>query len=156
MTIFDHLLWPALLPFARLSEGRDNLDLLQLPDDLRVQAPAIILPCVACAEPVRVFRARMKSGRSRIAGSVEERRMFYAATCPASVNPGCARSKAAQAHKRFIRERLGQQREALPAISVQVLDASGVVLYAMRSEVKEPFQVDLPKGAATLAFVPSR
>mgnify|MGYP001585531814 FL=1 len=155
MTIFDHPLWPSLLPFSRLSEGRDNLDLLQLPDDLRTEAVKIVLPCVACAAPIRVFRARVKSNRSRIANQVEERRMFYAATCPASVNPGCARSKAAKDHKRFVRERLSGQREAAPAISVQVLDASGAVLYAMRSEVKEPFQVDLPKGAATIAFVPA-
>ena len=85
MIVFDHPFWLQLRPYARLSEGRDNLDLLQLPDDLRVQAVMIQIPCVACGEPCRVFRARLKSERSRIAGQVEERRLFYAATCPSSV-----------------------------------------------------------------------
>lgn len=153
MTIFDHPLWPSLKPYARLSEGRDNLDLLQLPDDLRVQAAGIVLPCVACGTGIRVFRARLKSNRSRIAGSVEERRMFYAATCPSGANAGCARSRAAKEHKRRVRERLGGQREVAPAISVEVLDASGMVLYAVRTGGREPLKFDLPETARSVALV---
>lgn len=154
MNVFEHKIWPLLRPYARLSEGRDNLDLLQLPDPLRANALAIEVPCVACGELCHVFRARVKSGRSRVAGQVEEHRLFYAATCPSSVNAGCARSKAAKAHKRFVRIYLGGKREERPAISVQVLDAAGSVLYELASEVREPFKVDLPLHAAALSFAP--
>lgn len=154
MNVFEHELWTSLRPYARLSDGRDNLDLLQLPNDLRAKALAAEFPCVACGQPCRVFRARVKSGRSRVAGRAEERRLFYAATCPASVNAGCARSRAAKSHKRVVRSRLGGQREVQSSISVQVLDSSGLVLYEMISEVREPFKVDLPLHAAVLSFVP--
>ncbi len=80
--------------------------------------------------------------------------MFYAATCPASVNLGCARSRAAKEHKTYVRRLLGTQRDPIPAIKIQVLDASGAVLYELRSEVKEKFEVRLPAGAASIAFVP--
>lgn len=155
ITVFDLPIWPDLLPYARISPRRDNLDLLQLPDDLRQRAQALELPCVACAALCHVFRARVKSGRSRIAGQVEERRLFYAATCPSSVNTGCARSRAAKEHKRAVCRLAGIERELPRAIGVRVLDASGQVLYAMQSVVSEPFQVDLPPGAVVIAFVPA-
>lgn len=156
MTIFDHGLWPRLKIYARLSNGRDNLDLLQLPNDLRILASQILLPCVACGEPIRVFRARMKSKRSRIAKQVEERRMFYASTCPGNVNSGCARSTAAMAHKQVVRDHFGMAREKRPSIVVRIEDASGLVLYEMKSEVVEKFSVDLPAAATTIVFVPVR
>ncbi len=154
-TVFDHPLWSSLGKYARLSDGRDNLDLLQLPDELRAQAMALSLPCVACAAPCHVFRARLKSERSRVAGQVEEHRLFYAATCPSTVNAGCSRSKAAKSHKRRVRELLGKQREAPRAIAVKVLDASGQVLCTVRSEVKEEVPLELPWGAARIVLVPA-
>ena len=45
--------------------------------------------------------------------------------------------------------------EALPAIAVCVLDASGAVLYEMRSGVTEKFEVELPPHAASIAFLPA-
>ncbi len=152
-TIFESPEWEKFSPYARLSVGRDNLDLLQLPDDLRSLAVRILRPCVACGNLVRVFRARMKSKRSRIANQVEERRLFYAASCPSDVNAGCARSKAAQDHKKRVRDLLGKQRDRVPSISVEVRDASGMTLYCMSSEVRESFQVDIPAGATTIAFL---
>lgn len=157
MTIFDHYLWSKLKPYARLTVGRDNLDLLQLPDGLRAEAMTISLPCVACGESIRVFRARMKSKRSRIAEQVEERRLFYAATCPSAVNAGCSRSRAAKGHKKILRERLGQQRErrGRSQVYVEVHDASGKLLYAVMSDMQERFEFDLPSGATTIALVPA-
>lgn len=153
-TVFDRPIWKDLQGYARLNDRRDNLDLLQLPDDLREQAAAVRCPCISCGAEIRVFRARLKSGRSRVAGQIEERRLFYAATCPTEVNSGCSRSRQAKEHKQFVRALLGKQREPAPAITVRVLDASGAVLYAMTSEVREPFEVALPFGAASIAFVP--
>lgn len=155
-TIFNHPLWVELKPYARMSNGRDNLDLLQLPDELRAQALLIALPCVSCGTLIRVFRARMKSKRSRISGSTEEHRLFYAATCPSYTNSGCSRSKRAKDAKRELRLLLGNQRDPVPAISIQILDASGMELYSMTSEVKEKFEVRLPPNAASIAFVPKK
>jgi hypothetical protein len=155
MTIFNHSIWKDLKPYAVLSSGRNNLDLLQLPDDLRARALAITLPCCACGEPIHIFRARMKSSRSRIAGQVEERRLFYAATCPSSANAGCARSVAARNHKRSLKDILGVQREVPRSITVQILDEVGSVIAIIRSEVKEPFKIDLPPGATSISLVPA-
>lgn len=101
MVIFNHSDWPRLLPYVRVTEGRGNVDLLRLPDDLRSVALAVVVDCVACGSPIRCFRARVKSKRARTAGSETERRLFYSATCAAEVDPGCARSKAAKDHKKL-------------------------------------------------------
>lgn len=154
MTIFDHPLWPRLRPYAAIYKNRENLDLLQLPDDLRDEAKAIELPCVSCGSPCRVFRARLKSARSRVGGKPEERRLFYASTCPSHVNAGCARSRAAKDHKRLVRDALGERVDDVPSIRVEVLDASGAVLLDLRSEVREAVSVDLPAGATSLRLVP--
>lgn len=107
MTIFDHPIWPIVEPFARLASGRNNLDILQPPDDVRKQALAAIANCVACGVEIHPFRVRVKSKRSRVAGDVVERRLFYAATCPSSVNPGCSRTKAAKDHKKRVLLEMG-------------------------------------------------
>lgn len=155
MTLFEHPLWSRLLPYAHLAAGRDNLDLLQLPEDLRAEAVCVALPCVACGSLVRVLRARLKSRRSRIAGQAEEHRLFYAATCPAAKNPGCARSRAAKDHRRRVRDALGPIREEARRVSVCVLDASGRVLCQVQADGLEPLRVDLPQGASALAVVPA-
>ncbi len=102
MTLFDHPAWAHLARYAHLDANRANLDLLQVPDQLRELAIGCQANCVACGAPLRPLRARMKSSRSRIAGSETERRLFYAPTCPTDVNPGCSRSKAARDHKKWL------------------------------------------------------
>lgn len=105
MIAFDHPLWPALAPYARVAPGRDNVDLLQLPDDLRAAALSTLVNCVACGAPIHCFRARAKSKRARIGGTETERRLFYAATCVAPA--GCSRSRAAKDHKNYVRRLFG-------------------------------------------------
>ena len=56
----------------------------------------------------------------------------------------------------MVRDLLGKQRERRPSIVVRIEDASGMVLYEMKSEVVERFSVDLPAAAATIVFVPVR
>lgn len=109
MIVFHHPNWFFLRPYVRLSSLRGNVDLLDLPDDLRALALATIVDCVACAAPIRCFRARTKSKRSRVSGSSEERRLFYASTCASTVNTGCSRSRAAKDHKRLVRTMLGEK-----------------------------------------------
>lgn len=103
MILFEHPIWPYLVPYVHMSEGRDNLDLLQLPDELRMLALQVQVNCVSCGRPINCLRARAKSTRSRVAGTETERRLFYAATCPAESDSGCSRTKAAQAHKDLVR-----------------------------------------------------
>lgn len=103
MTLFDLPIWQAIAPFSHLSNLRDNLDILQLPDSLRASALNAIAHCVACGEEIHPLRARMKSKRSNVAGTETERRLFYAATCSAEKNPGCARTRAASEHKKWVK-----------------------------------------------------
>ena len=105
VTLFDHPIWRHLAPYARLDEGgRDNLDLHQLPDQLRDLALAVEVNCVACGKIIHPLRARVSSERSRVAGSHTERRLFYAPTCPTEKDPGCSRTVLARNHKRWVRE----------------------------------------------------
>lgn len=154
MKVFDHPLWAKLLPYARFGVGRSNVDLLQLPDELRMQALALELPCVACGKPVKVFRARLKSGRSRISGAVEEHRLFYAATCPEAVNIGCSRSKAAKEHKAEMRQRLVGQRDSRPRVVLEVRDGSGAFLLSLAVDLSQRLHIELPGGARELDLVP--
>lgn len=155
MIIFDHPIWPQVSPYARLSEGRDNLDLLQLPDDLILVALNATVTCVACGNPIHPFRRRTKSQRARIANRPEERRLYYASTCAASVNAGCARSTAAKNHKVEVRDRLGAQREPeQPIVRIEIRDDSGLIVYKVETSGREPFEVTLPAGASTIKFVP--
>ena len=109
MTIFEHPIFRHLRPYFHLGTegGRDNVDLLQLPDHLRALALEIRVNCTACGAAISPFRVRAKSHRSRIAGSGEERRLFYAGTCAAEKNSGCARTVAARDHKILVRRVLG-------------------------------------------------
>lgn len=101
MTIFDHPIWPHIAAYAKVSLGRDNIDLLQLPEQLRGLALDAVANCISCGKIIHPLRARVKSGRSRIAGTELERRLFYAPTCPTEIDPGCSRTKAAKDHKAF-------------------------------------------------------
>ena len=108
MIIFEHPIWRHVAPYVHLGEGRDNVDLLGLPDQLRALSLEVICNCVACGEPIKVFRVRAQSDRSRIAGTPVERRLFYAATCPSEKNPGCSRTAAAKDHKNLVKRKLGR------------------------------------------------
>lgn len=99
MTLLDHPAWPYLVKFIHIPEGRDNVDLLDVPDDLRAIALEVVCNCISCGAVIKPLRARAKSSRSRIANTAVERRMFYAPTCPSERDAGCARSKAARQHK---------------------------------------------------------
>jgi hypothetical protein len=105
----------------RCTSLRGNVDVLQLPDAHRVLALALKAPCVACGKDCHLFRARLKSERSRVAGA-EERRLFYSATC----SPGCSRSKAAKEHKREVLAYLGAVKSKY--VRVVFLDAVGQVV----------------------------
>ena len=110
--------------------------------------------CVSCGDPIWPLRARTQSKRSRISGSTEERRLFYAATCTAEKNSGCARARQAKDHKTLVRKIFGIGRVEAPSIRVEVHDASGQVLYRLASEVKEKISVSIPAGASTIEFLP--
>jgi hypothetical protein len=103
VTLFEHPIWQHVRPYAHLSDGRENLDFLQLPDQLRELALEVEVNCIACGRSIRPMRAREMSERSRVAGTPTERRLFYASTCPSEVDLGCARTKAAKDHKNLVR-----------------------------------------------------
>lgn len=102
MTLFELPLWQHLAPYAHVDSGRGNLDLLQLPDSLRVEALGLMVNCVSCGAPSHPLRSRVLSKRSRISGVATERRLFYAATCSTDANPGCSRTRAAKIHKQWM------------------------------------------------------
>ena len=108
MTVFEHPIWKYVAPYFHVPAGggaRDNVDLLDLPDDLRALALGVVVNCCACGAVIHPFRVRAKSGRARIAGSAEERRLFYASTCASADRPGCCRTNSASEHKlRLLRE----------------------------------------------------
>jgi hypothetical protein len=142
-TVFDYPIWSLFKPYARLvgQGNRANVDLLQLPDDLRAAALAITTPCVACGNEIHPFRCRAASQRARIANRPEERRLFYAATCAATVNPGCSRTTQARDHQRKVRDILGAQREAKRMVLIKLIDPSGMVLQETKCDLLEPIRI---------------
>ena len=117
MTIFDHPIFTHIAPYFHVPPGRDNADLLGLPDQLIALALKVQTNCPACGQPVFPLRRRAQSARSRIAGTPVERRLFYAATCPSEKNPGCARTAAAKDHKSTFIRRLTRVSRASTANS---------------------------------------
>jgi hypothetical protein len=113
MNLFDHPIWPHVLPYAHVTFfGKVvRLDFLQLPDQLRELALAVVANCPSCGAVIHPMRARALSERSRIAGTAVERRLFYAPTCPTEKDPGCSRTKAAMQHKDEVRAMLGRQKK---------------------------------------------
>lgn len=102
MTIFDHPIFWHVLPYFHVGEGReaggrDNVDLLELPDQLRALAVDVIVNCIACGAVISPFRARVKSEKCRVAGSAVERRLFYSGVCAS--DRSCSRTRACQQHK---------------------------------------------------------
>ena len=108
MTLFEHPIWVHIAPYAHVTEGRDNIDFLNLPDQLRALALEVVCNCVACGAVIHPLRARVKSDRSRIANTGIERRLFYAPTCPTEKDKGCSRTKAAKVAKVYVRQMVGR------------------------------------------------
>ncbi len=106
MIIFQHPIWRHIKSYCHMPAGRDNVDLLDLPDDLRELCLDAKVNCAACGAVIYCFRQRQKSDRARIAGTPDERRLFYAATCPSSASPGCARTRAATEAKILMKKNL--------------------------------------------------
>jgi hypothetical protein len=102
MTVLDHPIWKYIRPFITVNAARENIDVREIPDDLRDCALDIVVNCAACGKVIHPFRVRAKSDRARIADSAEERRLFYAGTCPSERDPGCSRTTAAREHKDFM------------------------------------------------------
>jgi len=107
MILFEHPIWRYVAPYGKMPAGRDNLDFLSLPDDLRELALGVVCNCVSCGAVISPMRVRAQSERSRIAGTPTERRLFYAATCPTDKNAGCSRTTAAATHKDRLRSMFG-------------------------------------------------
>ena len=107
MTLFQHPIWDFVKPYVHLVPGRENCDFLNLPDDLRALALDVVVNCASCGAVIHPMRARVKSERSRVAGTPVEHRLFYAPTCPVEKNPGCSRSKLAREHKQVLLRKLG-------------------------------------------------
>lgn len=99
MTLFEHTIWPYIAPYIHIDANRGNVDVLQLPDQLRELALGVVANCISCGAVISPLRARAKSSRSRVANTGIERRLFYAPTCPSDRDSGCSRSKIARAHK---------------------------------------------------------
>lgn len=162
MTIFDHPSWKQLRSFARLSEGRGNVDLLDLPDDLRTLALSVEVNCVACGEPTFCFRARQKSKRARISTTAVERRLFYAATCSSTVNSGCSRSRSAKDAKLAMMRELAERWVSKDGTTFAAVCEPGITI---KNEVKyietKPFYDKLAtdlvvaKIDASLKFAPA-
>ena len=106
LLLVDQPIWRHIASYAHVSDKRENIDFLQLPDQIRELALGVWANCIACGQAIHPLRARMKSERSRVAGSETERRLFYAPTCPTEKNPGCSRSKVARIHKLALVARL--------------------------------------------------
>ena len=111
MQLFEHPIFRHIAGYAHVSEGRDNVDFLQLPDLLRALALEVQTNCPACGQVTNPLRARLKSEQSRIAGTETERRLFYAPTCPTEKNSGCSRTRAAKDAKEAIKHMLGTHRK---------------------------------------------
>lgn len=102
MSLTQHPLWPALQPFVLgyTYKSRDGTRFTSRFDMRRLKnaSPMLLksflkmeMPCVRCGETIHPVRVRTAGPGGRLKQSG-----FYASsTCPASVNSGCARSRAA-------------------------------------------------------------
>lgn len=110
MIIFDHPIWVHVRRYFYVPDNgaRDNVDLLDLPDDLRALALGTVVNCCACEAVISPFRVRAKSLRARVAGTPDERRLFYAGTCASGDNAGCSRTTKASDHKATLLRSLGK------------------------------------------------
>jgi len=70
-----------------IDEPRIRIDFLGVPDRLSRELVMVQMPCVACERPIHPLRRRIGDGWDRL---------FYAPTCPLTVNLACSRSRAAE------------------------------------------------------------
>lgn len=80
--------------------------------------------------------------------------MFYSATCPSDVNPGCARSRAAKDHKVFVRKILGTSH--VDEFFLRMLDSSGHEICRMVATDEHEVEVVVPRGTASIVIGKSR
>lgn len=144
MTIFDHPIWEYLAGYVHMPSGRDNIDLLQVPEPLRSIALTVVSNCISCGRVIFPLRARAKSKRSRVAHTTIEKRLFYAPTCPTSKDSGCARSRAAQMHKDEVRVKFG-----LPRRFFEVQESGPIETYDALC-LQEPYLELILLGLKTL------
>lgn len=106
--IIDHPVWQKVLPYLKPpSKGRQNFD-FSFPADVRAEALAVRVECVACRKMMAPFRARKQgSTRSRVVGTATEGHIFYSGACPGDRDKGCSRTGAAKQHKKELLEVLG-------------------------------------------------
>lgn len=94
--------WPVIRDYIKIEpyerEGggvwnpRERIELWNdMPAEVRRQALAFEMPCVACGAPIHPIRQREKSGH-----------LYYAATCPWTVNLSCSRGSAAREEYRRV------------------------------------------------------
>ena len=123
MIIFEHPIWPAILPYAHPTFRGVTLylDFLQLPNDLHILSLNICCNCVSCGAVINPLRARALSERSRIAGSPVERRLFYSPVCLTEVNAGCSRTKAASQHRDLLRWKLVEGGVNMDSVKVDMI-----------------------------------
>lgn len=112
-TLFEAPIWAELASCVRVVAYSRRHDMARLEfiltSDLLHRALQTRTACVACGKPVQPIRLRkVKSMRSRVADLTAAHRAFYAAACPADVDPSCQRTKAARAHMQGLRLRFGQ------------------------------------------------
>lgn len=116
MILTDHPIFEYIAPYFHLGDSdRDNLDVLQIPDQLRDIALQTVVCCCACGAVIHPLRTRALSERSRVAGTVE-RRLFYSGTCSSETNPGCSRTIAARDHKSAMRSCLAARTTIVPPL----------------------------------------
>jgi hypothetical protein len=116
MGLHEQELWPEIMPFLRVEvvhkdggakRPRIRIEVRPLPDGLKARVLAMTMPCVACGLPIHPIRDRhgewARGGRS---GNPAEK-LYYACSCPLSVNVGCARGKAAREEYLRFRDMIG-------------------------------------------------
>lgn len=87
-------------PYEReggVSNPRDRIEIWSwIPPEVKRQALAFVMPCVACGAPIHPFRQR------------ENGHLYYAATCPWTVTLRCSRGKAAREEYLRVRAAVGR------------------------------------------------
>ena len=101
ITLFDHPIWLQVQKYARVCAERDNLEFVNMPHLLYLEASKVLVNCVSCGAEIHPIRPRASSKRSRIAGSPTELHPFYSPTCDQTKNKGCCRTAAARDHKKL-------------------------------------------------------
>jgi hypothetical protein len=106
MSIVDHPAWQRFGGYFRVEvydrdgghyHPRVRLE-VDVPPALHRAAMEVRVPCVACGAAIAPFRTRQSTRVSKV---------YYAPTCPLSVNVGCSRGSAARDEYTRVRKALG-------------------------------------------------